>query len=157
MFCPKCRDEFRAGISFCPDCELPLVSVLPEESPALLSIVDTTRDPDRLAILVEQLESARVPYVVEAGTALSLLEADPAPELSAPEDWKGRLWVPGNFAARAEQMIAETAKPGFLQAMAQRSISEEAEPAARDETETVDLDEAERLDPDELKNPVRPR
>jgi hypothetical protein len=131
--------------------------MLPEESPALLSIVDTTRDPDRLAILVEQLENARVPYVVEAGTALSLLEADPAPELAGPEDWKGQLWVPGNFAARAEQMIAEAAKPGFFKALAQREGAAETEPVARDDAETVDVDEAEPLDPDELKSPVEPR
>ena len=157
MFCPNCRDEFRDGISLCPDCELPLVEDLAEETPALLSIVETTRDPDRLAILVEQLEGARVPYVVEAGTALSLVEGDPAPDVSFPEDWKARLWVPGDFAASAAQMVAETAKPGFLRALSKRIGAEETEPSVPGEAEMVDVDEAEPLHPDELKTPVEPR
>jgi hypothetical protein len=157
MFCPNCRDEFRDGISFCPDCDVALVPELPAETPARLSIILTTQDPDRLAILVEQLESARIPYVVEAGTALSLLEDDSAPELSSPQDWKARLWVPGDFAARAAQMVAETAKPGFLKVLSQRMSEEAVVPAAPDEAETVEVEEADTLDPEELKNPVRPR
>jgi hypothetical protein len=157
MFCPNCRDEFRDGISFCPDCDVALVPELPDETPARLSIIVTTQDPDRLAVLVEQLESARVPYVVEAGTALSLLEDDSAAELSTPEDWKARLWVPGDFAARAAEMVAETAKPGFLKAMSQRMSEDAAEQAVPDDEETVDVGEAATLDPEDLKNPVRPR
>jgi hypothetical protein len=157
MFCPKCGDEFRAGISTCPDCDLPLVEELPEDVPARLSIIETTRDPERLAIVIEQLETARLPYIVEAGTALSLLEDDSAPDISAPEDWKARLWIPGNFAARAAQMIAETATPGFFKALSQRIGADEAESAAPEAAATRDLEEAEPLDPDELKNPVRPR
>jgi hypothetical protein len=157
MFCPSCRDEFRDGISFCPDCDVALVPELPEETPARLSIILTTQDPDRLAVLVEQLEGARLPYVVEAGTALSLLEDDSAPELSSPEDWKARLWVPGDFASQAAEMVAETAKPGFVEALSKRIAEDPGEPAARDETKSVDVGEAATLDPEDLKNPVRPR
>ena len=130
MFCPNCGDEFREGITTCPDCDVSLVEELPEESPPRLSVVDTTHDPDRLAMLVETLESAQVPYVVEAGTALSLLDDDSAPELSFPESWQARLWIPGNFAARAAELIAEVAAPGFSKALSQRIGAEDAEPAA---------------------------
>ena len=157
MFCPKCRDEFREGITTCPDCDVYLVEELPEDVPARLSIIETTRDPDRLATLLEQLENARVPYVVEAGTAISLLENDSAPDISSPEDWRARLWTPGNFAARAAELIAEVAAPGFFKSLSQRIGAEEAEPAAPPEVERLDLEEAQTLDPAELKNPVRPR
>ena len=157
MFCPNCGDEFRDGITTCPDCDVFLVDELPEEAPARLSIVETTRDPDRLAILLGQLKNARIPYVVEAGTALSLLDDDSAPDLTSPEDWKARLWIPGMFAARAAQMIAETATPGFLKSLAQRIGAEGAEPLAPRGEEALDVAEAEPLDPDDLKNPVRPR
>lgn len=30
-FCPNCRNEFRAGVNRCPDCETDLVPALPEE------------------------------------------------------------------------------------------------------------------------------
>ena len=157
MFCPNCGDEFREEITTCPDCDVSLVEELPEESPSRLSVVDTTHDPDRLAILVETLESAQVPYVVEAGTALSLLDDDSAPELSSPESWQARLWIPGNFAARAAELIAEVAAPGFLKALSQRIGAEDAEPAASPDVERLDLEEAQTLDPARLKNPVEPR
>lgn len=32
MFCPKCKDEFVAGITDCPDCAVPLVEGLPPET-----------------------------------------------------------------------------------------------------------------------------
>ena len=144
VFCPQCRDEFRDGISKCPDCDVHLVRELPEEQAARLKLVEMTRDSDRLAVLLEQLENAQVPYVVEAGTALSLIENEEAPELSFPDEWKARLFVPGNFAARAEEAIAE------IPAAAPAANGKEA-------AAPVEPEEAEALDPDALKNPVQPR
>jgi hypothetical protein len=143
VFCPKCRDEFRDGISRCPDCDVHLVRELPQEQAARLKLVDMTRDSDRLAVLLEQLENAQVPYVVEAGTALSLIENDEAPEIPFPDEWKARLFVPGNFAARAAEAISE------IPAAAPTNGEEPAPP--------VEPEEAEALDPDALKNPVEPR
>jgi len=108
---------------------------MPEEAPARLSILETTRDADCLAILLEQLENAQVPYVVEAGTAISLLDDDSAPEISAPDPWQARLWIPGSFGARAAEVIANAPAPAPM-----------AEP-----------EEVEALDPEDLKNPVQPR
>jgi membrane protease YdiL (CAAX protease family) len=31
MFCPSCKDEFREGFSWCPDCDVALVETLPDE------------------------------------------------------------------------------------------------------------------------------
>jgi hypothetical protein len=36
LFCPKCGDEFVAGIKICPDCELSLVDEPPSEEPSEL-------------------------------------------------------------------------------------------------------------------------
>ena len=33
MFCAKCRSEFRAGITWCANCELDLVESIPQEDP----------------------------------------------------------------------------------------------------------------------------
>ena len=125
----------------CPDCGIDLVEDLPEQSPPRLSILETTRDADRLAILLEQLENAQVPYVVEAGTALSLLDDESGPELSAPDPWQARLWIPGSFGARAAEAIAEAP-----------ASETRAEPI-----ETAEPEESEALDPEDLKNPVQPR
>ena len=141
VICPKCRDEFRDGIATCPDCGIDLVEELPAESTPRLSILEATRDPDRLGILVDQLENAQVPYVVEAGTALSLLDDESAPELSVPEPWEARLWVPASFATRAAEAIAK--------APASASMDEP--------TETDEPEEMETLDAADLKNPVQPR
>jgi hypothetical protein len=122
----------------CPDCGIDLVEDLPEQSPPRLSILETTRDADRLAILLEQLENAQVPYVVEAGTALSLLDDESGPDLSAPDPWQARLWIPGSFGARAAEAIAKSPDP-------------------ETRNEPVEPEEVEALDPEDLKNPVQPR
>jgi hypothetical protein len=119
----------------CPDCGIDLVEELPAESPPRLSILETTRDSDRLGILLARLESAQVPYVVEAGTALSLLDDESAPVPTVPDPWEARVWIPASFAARAAEAVAR--------ASASASMDEP--------------DEVETLDAADLKNPVQPR
>jgi hypothetical protein len=135
VICPSCGDEFREGIAVCPDCGIALVAELPPEAPPRLATLETTGDPDRLAVLLEKLETALVPYVVEAGTALSLLDDDSTPEPSAPEPWQARVWIPGSFATRAAEVI-------------------DVAPADASGSEP---EEMEALDVAELKNPVQPR
>jgi hypothetical protein len=135
VICPSCGDEFREGIAQCPDCRLALLDELPPETPPRLAILETTEDPDRLAVLLEKLETALVPYVVEAGTALSMLDDESTPDLSAPEPWQARIWVPGSSATRAAEAIAQATED-----------SSEGEPR-----------EMETLDAQDLKNPVQPR
>ena len=135
MICPSCGDEFREGIAKCPDCGVALVDELPAKTPPRLAILETTGDPDRLTVLLEKLETALVPYVVEAGTALSMLDDESTSDLSAPEPWQARIWVPGSFATRAAEAIALAS-----------GDSSEREP-----------EEMETMDAADLKNPVQPR
>jgi hypothetical protein len=125
----------------CPDCGIDLVEELPAESPPRLSILETTRDSDRLGILLARLESAQVPYVVEAGTALSLLDDESAPVPTVPDPWEARVWVPAGFAERAAEALAKATAPDSMDQL----------------EETDEPDEVETLDAADLKNPVQPR
>ena len=141
VICAKCRDEFRDGIATCPDCGVDLVEELAAESPPRLSILETTRDSDRLGTLLDQLENAQMPYVVEAGTALSLLDDESAPELTVPDPWEARVWIPTSFMARAAELITDAPASASMY-----------EPAKTDEPEEMEM-----LDAADLKNPVQPR
>lgn len=66
MFCPKCKDEFIKGIEACPDCEVPLVDVLPPEikpEPTYVELV-TVLSGDMSVMMVAKslLEDAGIKY-----------------------------------------------------------------------------------------------
>ena len=69
MFCPKCRDEFVAGIKECPDCAVPLVEVLlPEKNQdyetvyvELVTVMETG-DPGLIMVAKSILEEADIKY-----------------------------------------------------------------------------------------------
>ena len=104
MFCPDCETEYREGITECSDCGVALVEELHEPVPSRLVMLKITRSGDLLAALLEVLEKASVPYVIEAGTALSLLdESDEEPEL--PEPWQARVWVVSELKERAARIL----------------------------------------------------
>jgi hypothetical protein len=71
MFCPQCKAEYRQGIAECADCQVPLVSSLPEAQESLL---DTTSagplvplwEGEDLALhtsLLETLDEAGIRYL----------------------------------------------------------------------------------------------
>jgi len=60
-------------------------------------------DPFTLGDLTDRLEKAGVPYIVEAGTALALLD-HPEQQMTAPDDWQARVWVASAFAERAQRI-----------------------------------------------------
>ena len=64
MFCPKCGDEFIAGITICPDCELSLVDEPPSQQPPELKEGE------------ELVTVATFPTVFEASVAKGALEAE---------------------------------------------------------------------------------
>lgn len=105
MFCPQCETEYREGFTRCADCDVALVPEL--GGAASLVPLTMERSPDLVAALAEGLENARVPYVIEAGTALRVLDGD-VEELDAPDPWAARIWVAVSKAEEAVEILEET-------------------------------------------------
>jgi hypothetical protein len=72
-----------------------------------LSALDVTHSPERLAELTSRLEAAELPYVVEAGTALALLDNEKALLPHSPSSWEARLWVAADRLKEAKAILAE--------------------------------------------------
>lgn len=111
MFCPDCGGEYRSGFTTCADCGVALVAEPPtaaeEDETGPLAALPVTGDPELLAELTGRLEQAEVPYVVQAGTALALLEDDGALIGGRPEAWEARLWVATEKLERATAIHAK--------------------------------------------------
>lgn len=131
MICPACAAEYREGITVCADCEVLLVGSL-DEAPARsaaddalapvsfpvapgLAALHETGDSDELAMLVELLERSQVPYLVEAGTALSLLDGTDAGSVVTPDLWRARVAVAERQLPRARDLLAVARSGGAAQ------------------------------------------
>lgn len=99
MFCPECETEYREGFAKCSDCDVALV---PELGVASLAPLTMEHAPDLVAALVEALETAQIPYVIEAGTALRVLDGEEE-SLDEPDPWGARIWV---AVAKSDQAVA---------------------------------------------------
>lgn len=66
MFCPKCRAEYRKGFTECSDCNISLVSDLPQE-PELEYLdwvtIFASPNPATIAVARSVLQSAGIQYV----------------------------------------------------------------------------------------------
>jgi hypothetical protein len=128
MICPKCRAEYREGFSTCADCGIPLVEDLAEVAagarpgdsgseeedagpepgtPEGLVPLGEVGDPELLSAVLERLEEAQIPYVVQAGTALALVIGRDLEHPGHPDLWSARVLVVGAFRREAWAMVQE--------------------------------------------------
>lgn len=130
MFCPDCGGEYRSGFTTCADCGIALVAELPAETEeeveaGPLAALEVTSDPELLAELAGRLEEAEVPYVVQAGTGLALLD-DQALLAGRPQAWEARVWVATERLQQAKALRSQ-----LLEELSQNRRATSDESAAR--------------------------
>lgn len=113
IYCPECRTEYREGFTMCSDCAVPLVRQLDSDvrrvvSEAVDPLVPLAREGsfELIADLVDQLEKNDIPYVIQAGTAVPVLD-DPSIDITSPQPWEARVWVARDREARAREIVDE--------------------------------------------------
>jgi hypothetical protein len=111
MFCPACESEYREGFTRCTSCDVPLVEKLEDDEvdeslPASLVPLADDHASDLIAELTERLESAGVPYLIQAGTALPLADGE-VESLTEPAAWHARIWVVESMFNLARTILQE--------------------------------------------------
>jgi hypothetical protein len=79
MFCPKCRTEYKEGITVCADCGTPLVDKLPPKMPELSELVTvlSTGDLSSVALAKSILDEAGISYLAKGEYPMEQLAVGP--------------------------------------------------------------------------------
>jgi hypothetical protein len=118
MYCPSCRTEYREGFTTCADCDEALVEELSAEEllgESELEPLLRTPSGDAMSVVIDALEAAEIPYVLQAGTALALLDGERLLG-SRPADWEARIWVPTGRIDDAKALLRELRRDGQVPA-----------------------------------------
>jgi hypothetical protein len=102
------RSEYREGILRCSDCDVPLEAEYFGEREEVGNLVPLAEESssDLVAELLDRLEKANVPYVIEAGTALAMM-SNQAIVFDRPQSWQARVWVAQTSVDRALGVLRE--------------------------------------------------
>jgi hypothetical protein len=106
IYCPDCRAEYREGFTSCADCNVALVRRLASEVPDDLVPLAHESSFELVGELLDRLEKNDIPYVIQAGTALQLLD-NPATEIARPQPWEARIWVAASAQRAATAILDE--------------------------------------------------
>lgn len=90
--CPRCGTEYREGFLTCSDCNVPLVRRLDSDAGDHLVPLAREGSFEFVAELLDRLEKENIPYVIEAGTGLQLLDGE-VTRPARPQPWEARVWV----------------------------------------------------------------
>jgi hypothetical protein len=90
----------------CSDCDVPLVRHLDSDSPDALVPLTREKSFELVADILDRLEKEDVPYVVQAGTALHLLDGAWV-DGTKPRDWEARIWVPRSAHLSAAGIVED--------------------------------------------------
>ncbi len=105
MFCPKCKSEYREGFYKCADCDVYLVSELPQasadESGDEFLQVFSTYSQGEIAFIKSVLDGEDITYFFQGESSTMLIAAGAY----------ARLLVKANEADRAREILQEL---GFL-------------------------------------------
>ncbi|MDP8201847.1 MAG: DUF2007 domain-containing protein [Candidatus Tenebribacter burtonii] len=75
MFCPKCKAEYKEGITHCTECDVELVQELSEEDFVDFVKVFESTDPNLTVIIESVLKDAGIKYFVPGENMQSILGA----------------------------------------------------------------------------------